>query len=252
MMQLINRVLPYRLPEFQDCHEMWCKERKRLARQSEHAQRSSEAPSQGQYNQNASLPPPPPLPTFVPSEKDKGQQTIPSGMGSGFMTGSFLGSSKAAIGQVKSNYEQGRPPVTDLGVSGNFMPAVNFQTGQSYQQTGGFMAGAPHSYYSSNEPAGNNSYGYKTGVRENVETNNSKTSHYPSSGQAGQPNRPSQAYYEQLSPATADTERRQQGKTLNYNYKALISQSKLSEKDSAYRDSSKQAQSIAHQVATKR
>lgn len=241
-----------RLPEFQDCHEMWCKERKRLARQSEHAQRSSETVQQGQYSQNASLPPPPPLPTLSASDKDKAQQNIPSGMGSGFMTGSFLGSSKATLSQVKSNYEQGRPPGTDLGIAGNFMPQVNFQTGQSYQQSGGFMGSAPQPYYQSNETAGNNSYGYKSSGRDSIETNNSKSSHYPVGGQGNPPNRPSQAYYEQLSPATADTERRHQANTSNYSYKALLSQNKLSEKDSAYRDSSKPAQNIAHQVSTKR
>ena len=236
------------MPEYQDCHEMWCKERKRLARQSEQVQRSGDASQQGQYNQSTSLPPPPPLPSFLPSEKDKPQQSIPSGMGSGFMTGSFLGSSKSAIGQTKSNYEQGRPPVSDLGVSGNFMPAVNFQTGQSFQQTGGFLGVAPQSYYSSND----NSYGFKGSGRENTDTNNSKPSHYSLGGQASQPNRPSQAHYEQLSPAIADTDRQQHGKPMTYDYKAMISQSKLSEKDSPYRESSKQSQTFAPQVTTRR
>ena len=229
---------------------MWCKERKRLARQSEQAQRSGDSSQHGQYNQGASLPPPPPLPSFLPSEKDKTQQNIPSGMGSGFMTGSFLGSSKSVIGQVKSNYEQGRPPGSDLGVSGNFMPAVNFQTGQSFQQTGGFMGVAPQSYYSSNETTSNNSYGFKGSSRENIEMNNLKTSQYPPGGQTNQPNRPPQAHYEQLSPATAETERRQLGKPMSYGYKATISQSKLSEKDSAYRESSKPAQNIVQQQVT--
>jgi len=238
------------LPEYQDCHEMWCKERKRLARQSEQTQRSGDSSQHGQYSQNASLPPPPPLPSFLPSEKDRPQPNIPSGMGSGFMTGSFLGSTKVALGQVKSNYEQGRPPSSDLGVSGNFMPPVNFHTGQSFQQTGGFMGVAPQAYYTSNESS-INSYGLKSS-RERVETDDSKISRYSLGGQTSQPNRLQQAHYEQLSPATAETERLQQGKPLSYSYSSIMSQSKLSEKDSAYRESSKQAQSIAQQVATKR
>ena len=114
------------------------------------------------------------------------------------------------------------------------------------------MAGAPQSYYSSNDSAGNNSYGYKSSARENNETNNSQPSRYSTGGPANQPNRPSQSCYEQLSPATADTERREQATSSNYSYKPLLSQNKLSEKDSAYRESSKQAQNIVHQVATKR
>ena len=112
------------------------------------------------------------------------------------------------------------------------------------------MGVAPQAYYTSNESS-SNSYGLKSS-RERVEMDDSKTSRYSLGGQTNQPNRLQQAHYEQLSPATAETERLQQGKPLSYSYSAIISQSKLSEKDSAYRENSKQAQSIAQQVATKR
>lgn len=247
------------LPDFQDCHEMWCKEKKRQARLTEQAQRNHEenrsSAHHSSQNQTSdpSLPPPPPLPSLVHTEKDKAnaQAQFASNLGAGFMTGSFI-SSKGTSQIPRLQEHGGIPPLQDVGVPGNFMPAVNFQTGQNFQtaesvKSGGFMPGIPQAYQSS----GNSANSKVTPNSANRNSNNSKP-HYNYGGHAADrgpsANQTSKTFYEQLSPAT-DAKHNSQV-THKYNYKSLKGQGNSVKKDPVLRDNGSMKQNSQQHNST--
>ncbi len=210
------------------------KEKKRQARQSEQAQRNIDDNRSSSQTGNTSLPPPPPS---AQPEKDKTagtnlQSQFASNVGAGFMTGSFISSKGTSnISRLQcSNTEQssaGMPPLQDVGISSNFMPAVNFQTGQSLQKketlpSGGFMPGMPHNYpaYGSNESTGN-SFSSRKSV--NAEQRNNTPGHYGGQTERGHTtSQSSRTFYEQLSPAgDLDRSKSTLQSEQKYNYKSL-------------------------------
>ncbi len=249
---------------------MWCKEKKRQARQSEQAQRNLDENRSASQHGNAALPPPPPLPTLPQTDKDKTQGVnmqaqFASNLGAGFMTGSFISSKgKSQLPRTQNNSDQGNPlahggipPAQDVGISSNFMPAVNFQTGQSFQKKekinpGGFMPGVPHTYpaYGSSEQTGNNFASSRGTLDMEHRNSHAKNPSHNYEERGKKSNQQSKTFYEQLSPAgDAERSKNKLQSSTTYNYQSLKAANSSSKKDIALRDGNvtKQSQNSQHQ-----